>query len=108
MIQLDGNLMIDSLLWIQLLRSERAAWSNLTGSEPLPSKDEMPPPPSYEWDEDSNWELDVTGPWTDEQLGIGKNKVFYFSRVRILRFSWLTYCIVVCADRLSRFTYSCV
>ncbi|KAI7880912.1 hypothetical protein K492DRAFT_71331 [Lichtheimia hyalospora FSU 10163] len=55
----------------QLLRSERVAWSNLTGSEPLPSKDEMPPPASYEWDENSNWELDVTGPWTDEQLGIG-------------------------------------
>ncbi|KAG2219202.1 hypothetical protein INT45_013068 [Circinella minor] len=54
----------------QLLRSERAGWSNLTGSEPLPSKDEMPPPSSYEWGE-TEWELDITGPWTDEQLGLG-------------------------------------
>ncbi|KAI8148147.1 hypothetical protein BJV82DRAFT_594759 [Fennellomyces sp. T-0311] len=53
----------------QLLRSERAGWSNLTGSEPLPGKDEMPPPPAYDWGE-SGWELDITGPWTDEQLGI--------------------------------------
>ncbi|KAI9496012.1 hypothetical protein BDB00DRAFT_882235 [Zychaea mexicana] len=55
----------------QLLRSERAGWSNLTGSEPLPGKDEMPAPASYEWGE-TGWELDITGPWTDEQLGIGK------------------------------------
>ncbi|KAI9251411.1 integral peroxisomal membrane peroxin-domain-containing protein [Phascolomyces articulosus] len=62
----------------QLLRSERAGWSNLTGSEPLPSKEEMPPPASYEWGE-TGWELDITGPWTDEQLGLGK---ILFTRTR--------------------------
>ncbi|KAI9314471.1 hypothetical protein BX666DRAFT_1862360 [Dichotomocladium elegans] len=56
----------------QLLRSERGGWSNLTGSEPLPQKDELPAPPSYQWDENEGWELDLVGPWTDEQLGIGK------------------------------------
>lgn len=53
----------------KLLRSERSGWSNLTGSEPLPTKEDMPPPPGYEWAEDK-WHLDVTGPWTDEHLGI--------------------------------------
>ncbi|KAG0166664.1 hypothetical protein DFQ28_000854 [Apophysomyces sp. BC1034] len=53
----------------QLLRSERTAWSNITGSEPLPLIDDMPPPPNYMW-EDDHWRLDVTGPWIDDLLGI--------------------------------------
>ncbi|KAF7724957.1 hypothetical protein EC973_000538 [Apophysomyces ossiformis] len=53
-----------------LLRSERSAWSNITGSEPLPSLDEMPAPPNYKW-EDDHWHLDTTGPWMDDLLGIG-------------------------------------
>ncbi|KAI9486924.1 MAG: hypothetical protein EXX96DRAFT_475890 [Benjaminiella poitrasii] len=65
----------------QLLRSERSAWSNLSGSEPLPSKDEMPPPMNYSW-EDTDWHLDKTGPWIDEALGIignlSKERIFFY------------------------------
>jgi hypothetical protein len=55
----------------QLLRSERAGWSNITGLEPLPSKDEMPSPTQYTWADDE-WHLDTTGPWIDDALEIGK------------------------------------
>ncbi|ORY94157.1 integral peroxisomal membrane peroxin-domain-containing protein [Syncephalastrum racemosum] len=54
----------------QLLRSERGPWSNLTGSEPLPSKNDIPAPDEYEWLDGDEWHLDTTGPWTDEQLEI--------------------------------------
>ncbi|KAI8643411.1 hypothetical protein BD408DRAFT_414868 [Parasitella parasitica] len=55
----------------QLLRSERSAWSNITGLEPLPSKEEMPSPALYTWaDDDTDWHLDTTGPWTDDVLEI--------------------------------------
>lgn len=55
------------------MRSERSAWSNITGLEPLPSKEEMPSPAHYAWaDDDPEWHLDTTGPWTDDALEIGK------------------------------------
>lgn len=55
----------------QLLRSERSAWSNITGMEPLPSKEDMPSPAHYSWaDDDTEWHLDTTGPWTDDALEI--------------------------------------
>ncbi|KAI8375621.1 hypothetical protein EDC96DRAFT_495953 [Choanephora cucurbitarum] len=54
----------------QMLRSERSAWSNITGLEPLPSKDDMPPPAHYIWETGSEWQLDTTGPWTDDVLNI--------------------------------------
>ncbi|KAI8332856.1 integral peroxisomal membrane peroxin-domain-containing protein, partial [Chlamydoabsidia padenii] len=53
----------------QLLRSERTPWSNITGTEPLPSKDDMPPPSHYQWTDD-DWQLDMSGPWTDDILGL--------------------------------------
>ncbi|KAI8089000.1 integral peroxisomal membrane peroxin-domain-containing protein [Halteromyces radiatus] len=53
----------------QLLRSERTPWSNITGTEPLPSKENMPPPSHYQWADD-DWQLDMTGPWSDEILGL--------------------------------------
>ncbi|KAI9302304.1 integral peroxisomal membrane peroxin-domain-containing protein [Cunninghamella echinulata] len=53
----------------QLLRSERTPWSNITGTEPLPNKDDMPPPSHYEWVDDG-WLLDMTGPWSDDILGL--------------------------------------
>ncbi|CAO3596194.1 unnamed protein product [Absidia cylindrospora] len=53
----------------QLLRSERTPWSNITGTEPLPSKENMPPPSHYQWVDD-DWQLDMTGPWSDEILGL--------------------------------------
>ncbi|KAI7903322.1 uncharacterized protein BX663DRAFT_508218 [Cokeromyces recurvatus] len=56
----------------QLLRSERSAWSNICGSEPLLPKDEMLPPKNYTWEE-NGWQLDITGPWTDDALGIVVN-----------------------------------
>ncbi|KAI8384830.1 uncharacterized protein BYT42DRAFT_592880 [Radiomyces spectabilis] len=56
----------------QLLRSERKSWSNITGTEPFPNKDEMPPPPSYEWADDG-WKVDTTGPWADDLLDMGKH-----------------------------------
>ncbi|KAI8382317.1 hypothetical protein BD560DRAFT_420904 [Blakeslea trispora] len=55
----------------QMLRSERSAWSNITGLEPLPSKDDMPSPAHYIWESGSGWQLDTTGPWTDDALNIG-------------------------------------
>ncbi|RCI03840.1 peroxisome- protein [Rhizopus stolonifer] len=54
----------------QLLKSERASWSNITGLEPLPSKEDMPSPAHYVWAEESEWQLDTTGPWTDDALDI--------------------------------------
>ncbi|KAI7891014.1 uncharacterized protein EV154DRAFT_233627 [Mucor mucedo] len=57
----------------QLLRSERSAWSNITGLEPLPSKEEMPSPTNYTWQEDDEWHLDTTGPWADDALEIDFN-----------------------------------
>ncbi|EIE77538.1 hypothetical protein RO3G_02242 [Rhizopus delemar RA 99-880] len=54
----------------QMLRSERTSWSNLTGSEPLPPKDDIPPPAHYVWKDE--WHLDTNGPWVDEVLDIGK------------------------------------
>ncbi|CAO3668423.1 unnamed protein product [Rhizopus microsporus] len=53
----------------QMLRSERAAWSNITGLEPLPPKEDIPPPAHYTWTKD-DWCLDTTGPWIDDVLGI--------------------------------------
>ncbi|ORX59793.1 hypothetical protein DM01DRAFT_1405272 [Hesseltinella vesiculosa] len=53
----------------QLLRNERTPWSNITGTEPLPSKDDMPPPSQYDWAEDT-WQLDMSGPWVDDRLGL--------------------------------------
>ncbi|ORZ18037.1 integral peroxisomal membrane peroxin-domain-containing protein [Absidia repens] len=53
----------------QLLRSERTPWSNITGTEPLPSKENMPPPSHYQWADD-DWQLDMTGPWSDGILGL--------------------------------------
>ncbi|KAI9248459.1 hypothetical protein EDC94DRAFT_349360 [Helicostylum pulchrum] len=55
----------------QLLRSERSGWSNITGLEPLPSKEEMPSPTHYVWADDDQWHLDTTGPWADDALEIG-------------------------------------
>ncbi|KAL0078635.1 hypothetical protein J3Q64DRAFT_1810975 [Phycomyces blakesleeanus] len=55
----------------QLLRSERPGWSNITGSEPLPPKEDMPPPAHHVWDEEE-WHLDLTGPWIDDVLDIGE------------------------------------
>ncbi|ORE02809.1 hypothetical protein BCV72DRAFT_214500 [Rhizopus microsporus var. microsporus] len=55
----------------QMLRSERAAWSNITGLEPLPPKEDIPPPAHYTWTKD-DWCLDAIGPWIDDVLGIGK------------------------------------
>ncbi|KAI8067834.1 integral peroxisomal membrane peroxin-domain-containing protein [Gongronella butleri] len=57
----------------QLLRNERTPWSNITGTEPLPSKDDMPPPSQYQWADDT-WQLDMTGPWVDDRLNMGKDK----------------------------------
>ncbi|KAG2229219.1 hypothetical protein INT48_001887 [Thamnidium elegans] len=54
----------------QLLRSERSGWSNITGLEPLPSKEEMPSPTHYVWADDDQWHLDTTGPWADDALEI--------------------------------------
>jgi hypothetical protein len=32
----------------------------------------MPPPAHYTWaDDDTEWHLDTTGPWTDDALDIG-------------------------------------
>lgn len=63
-----------------MLRSERSAWSNITGMEPLPSKEDMPSPAHYSWaDDDTEWHLDTTGPWTDDALEIGKNIYIYIS-----------------------------
>lgn len=31
----------------------------------------MPPPSHYQW-ADEDWQLDMTGPWADEILGLGK------------------------------------
>lgn len=53
-----------------MLRSERTSWSNLTGSEPLPPKNDIPPPAHYVWKDE--WHLDTNGPWIDEVLDIGK------------------------------------
>ncbi|KAG1556304.1 hypothetical protein G6F49_006389 [Rhizopus delemar] len=55
----------------QMLRSERTSWSNLTGSEPLPPKDDIPPPAHYVWKDE--WHLDTNGPWVDEVLDIAVN-----------------------------------
>ncbi|KAG0740521.1 hypothetical protein G6F58_002750 [Rhizopus delemar] len=55
----------------QMLRSERTSWSNLTGSEPLPPKDDIPPPAHYVWKDE--WHLDTNGPWIDEVLDIAVN-----------------------------------
>lgn len=57
-----------------MLRSERAAWSNITGLEPLPPKEDIPPPAHYTWTKD-DWCLDATGPWIDDVLGIGKLEI---------------------------------
>jgi hypothetical protein len=54
----------------QLLRSERSNWSNITGQEPLPSKEDMPSPNQYTWADDE-WKVDTTGPWADDALEIG-------------------------------------
>lgn len=53
----------------QLLRSERSGWSNITGQEPLPPKEEIPSPNQYTWADD-DWKLDTTGPWADDALEI--------------------------------------
>lgn len=61
------------------MRSERTAWSNITGLEPLPSKYDMPPPAYYTWaDDDAEWYLDTTGPWTDDALEIGIIMLVFF------------------------------
>lgn len=62
---------IDSVLHGQLLRAERKPWTNLTGAEPLVAREDLPPPKGYRW-ADSEWKLDVTGPWMDSILSIGK------------------------------------
>ncbi|KAI8391591.1 integral peroxisomal membrane peroxin-domain-containing protein [Radiomyces spectabilis] len=56
----------------QLLRDERGPWSDMSGRLALSCKEEFAAPEGYQWKED-NWELDTTGPWIDDSLGIGKN-----------------------------------
>lgn len=54
-----------------MLRSERTSWSNITGLEPVPPKDDIPPPAHYMWIKEDGWYLDTTGPWIDDILDIG-------------------------------------
>ncbi|KAG1448215.1 hypothetical protein G6F56_009009 [Rhizopus delemar] len=54
----------------QMLRSERTSWSNITGLEPVPPKDDIPPPAHYMWIKEDGWYLDTTGPWIDDILDI--------------------------------------
>lgn len=53
---------------------ERGLWSDYSGTIEYGPKEELPAPKGYHWIED-NWKLDETGPWVDEQLGLG----MYFS-----------------------------
>ncbi|KAI9281197.1 hypothetical protein BY458DRAFT_499870 [Sporodiniella umbellata] len=57
----------------QMLRTERASWSNITGLEPVPFKEDIPSPTSYMWIKEEEWALDTTGPWIDDRLGIVVN-----------------------------------
>ncbi|CAO3654567.1 unnamed protein product [Mucor hiemalis] len=68
----------------QLLRSERSGWSNITGLEPLPPKDDMPSPMHYTWADDDDWHLDTTGPWVDDALEIVVSCAFSNSAIRTL------------------------
>ncbi|KAI8884082.1 hypothetical protein K501DRAFT_218157 [Backusella circina FSU 941] len=54
----------------KMLNGDRTAWSNFTGTVEMPLITEIPPPEGYEWKEDSEWNLDKTGPWIDDYLGI--------------------------------------
>jgi hypothetical protein len=54
-----------------MLDGDRTAWSNFTGTVEMPLITEIPPPEGYEWKQDSEWNLDKTGPWIDDYLGIG-------------------------------------
>lgn len=65
---------------------ERGLWSDYSGTIEYGPKEELPAPKGYHWLED-NWKLDETGPWIDEQLGLGMysliishsfNQVFFF------------------------------
>ncbi|CDS05954.1 hypothetical protein LRAMOSA08482 [Lichtheimia ramosa] len=53
----------------QMLEGERSPWSDLSGSVQLQPKEDMTAPKGYRWSQD-NWQLDTTGPWIDDVLGI--------------------------------------
>lgn len=54
-----------------MIEGERSPWSNFTGTVYMPIITEIPAPKNYQWKETSEWELDKTGPWIDDYLGIG-------------------------------------
>ena len=56
-----------------MLEGERNPWSDLSGSIQLQPKEDMAAPKGYRWSQD-NWQLDTTGPWIDDVLGIGKSR----------------------------------
>lgn len=60
-----------------MLENERAPWSNFNGSVSMPIITEIDAPKGYQWKEISEWTLDKSGPWVDEDLNIGK---FLFHR----------------------------
>jgi hypothetical protein len=55
-----------------MLESERSPWSDFNGSVSMPIITEVDAPKGYHWKETSEWTLDTTGPWTDEDLNIGR------------------------------------
>lgn len=55
-----------------LLYSERTPWSNFTGTIGMPIITEVVAPKDYQWKESSEWKLDMSGPWINDSLGIGK------------------------------------
>lgn len=55
-----------------MMEGERSPWSNFTGAVYMPIITEIPAPKGYQWKDTSEWELDKTGPWVDDYLGIGK------------------------------------
>ncbi|KAI7893918.1 integral peroxisomal membrane peroxin-domain-containing protein [Mucor mucedo] len=54
----------------EMVEGERSPWSNYTGTVYMPIITEIPAPKGYQWKETSEWELDKTGPWVDDYLGI--------------------------------------
>jgi hypothetical protein len=60
-----------------MMENERSPWSDYTGRVYLPIITEVPAPKGYQWKETSEWKLDVTGPWVDDYLKIGKCGYIY-------------------------------
>lgn len=58
--------------YLQTYKDDERPWSNFWGSTVLPAKEETAAPTGYQWTQD-DWQLDTTGPWVDDSLGIGKN-----------------------------------